>query len=158
MPIHCKMVPTGTLRPSGWTSNAHPWGHASIDDEAEPTMAQMLVMQDCNASLTTQMKIIHIDFSLLKQDVQNLRESTGVAEDCILKRNPPTFFLPQYVQPKMKWWPSKLNDFLENCSHRNNLCLVGFLEYSKVNRIHCYRMCRPPPVRSDTMAICSLPL
>lgn len=42
---------------------------------SEPTLAEtMLAIKDCKASLTVQMESIHIDFSLLKIDVQNLRE------------------------------------------------------------------------------------
>lgn len=40
----------------------------------------MLAIKDYKASLTVQMESIHIDFSLLKQDVQNLRERTGAEE------------------------------------------------------------------------------
>lgn len=43
----------------------------------------MLAIKDCKASLTAQMETIHIDFSLLKQDLQNLRERTGAAEEHI---------------------------------------------------------------------------
>lgn len=47
---------------------------------SEPTLAQIIsAIQDCKATLTAQMETIHIDFSLLKQDVQHLRDSTGAA-------------------------------------------------------------------------------
>lgn len=48
----------------------------------EPTLANiMLAIQDCKASCTTQIASICMDFSLLKQDVHNLRDRTGAVRN-----------------------------------------------------------------------------
>lgn len=57
-------------------------GQATDTPQAEPTLADiMFPIQDCKASLTTQIESIRIDFYLLKQ---NLRYRTGATEERII--------------------------------------------------------------------------
>lgn len=42
-----------------------------------------MAIQDCNASLTTHIASIRMDFSILKKDVQNLRDRTGANEESV---------------------------------------------------------------------------
>lgn len=91
----------------------------------------MLAIKDCIASLTAQIETICIDFSLLKQDVQNLHDRMGAAEE-------PISSLEYTVHPLTATMCTTTDelvivrvklDELENHSHRNNLHFVGFSEH-----------------------------
>lgn len=78
----------------------------------------MLAVQDCKASFATQMEIVHIDFSLMKQDMPNFWERTRAAKERIGS-------LEETLQPlstTMRTATDKLVilrakiDHLENCS------------------------------------------
>lgn len=96
----------------------------------------MLAIKDCKASLTVQMESIHIDFSLLKQDIQNLWERTGEAEECISSLEDtvhPSAATVCTVTDELVTLRAKLDD-LENRSERNNLRFGGFPERSEGSR------------------------
>lgn len=98
---------------------------------AEPTLAQIMsVNQDSKSTLTAQMETIQIDFSLLKQDVQNLWDRTGATENCtspVEDTLTPLFTTVQEATSELAALWGKVND-LENGSRRNNLRYVGFPE------------------------------
>lgn len=96
----------------------------------------MLAIQDCKAPLSTQIASILIDFSLFKQDVQNLKDRTGANEERVSS-------LEDVVQPlsatlwdrtgEMATLRTKIDD-LENRLCRNNLRFVGFPERAEGSR------------------------
>lgn len=93
----------------------------------------MNAIQDCKASFITQMETIHIDFSLLNQGVQNLRDRTGAAEDRISSIEDALHPLSATVRratDEMVSLKVKQDD-LENRSCQNNLRFVGFPECSE---------------------------
>lgn len=106
--------------------------HASDSPQAEPTLTQIwLAIQDCKASLTTQMETIHIDFSLLDQDVQTLTERTGTAEERISTLEDivhPLYAIMHTATDELVTLKAKL--FLQELfSRSSNLRFVGFPEH-----------------------------
>lgn len=97
----------------------------------EPTLASiMLAIQDCKASLTAQIASVCMDFFLLKQDVQNLGDRAGEAEERISSLEDVVHPLSATVRDhtgEMAALCAKIYD-MENRSRRNNLRFVGFLE------------------------------
>lgn len=90
----------------------------------------MLAIQNCKASLSTQIASIHMDFSLLKQEVQNLRDRTGANEEHVSSLDDVVHPLSATVRNhtgEMAALRVKIDD-LENHSRRNNLRFVGFPE------------------------------
>ena len=104
---------------------------------AEPTLAEiMMAIKDVKTSLTIQMESIHIDFSLLKQDVHNLRDRTGEVEGRVSSLEDvvhPLSATMRTATDELGALRAKLDD-LENRSRRNNLRFVGFPEKSEGSR------------------------
>lgn len=97
----------------------------------EPTLATvMLAIQDCKASLTNQIAFIRMDFSLLKQDIQNLRDRAGDMEEHISSLEDTVHPLSVNMRDntgELVALRAKIDD-LENRSWRNNLYFVGLPE------------------------------
>ena len=76
---------------------------------AEHTLATIMhAIQDCKAPLTAQIASVHMDFSLLKQDVQNLRDRAGEAEEHISSlENGGNGIQKSFEeeQPPLRWFP-----------------------------------------------------
>lgn len=89
--------------------------------------------------LTSQIVTIHIEFSLLKQDIQNLRGRTGTAEekiDTLEDTLAPHSATVMEAYQGMVFLRSKLND-LEN----NSTCdLLASLKNLKECLLHTYLM------------------
>lgn len=110
-------------------------GHYSNPPQKEPTLAYiMLTIQDYKASLTTQIETIHIDFSLLKQDVlyKICGSKQGQLKNIISLEHTlhPLSATMLIATDKLLLLRAKIDD-LENCSHRNNLPCMGFPELSE---------------------------
>lgn len=100
-----------------------------IPPPKEPILSNiMMAIQDCKASLSTQIASMHMDFSLLKQDVQNLRDRTGATEEQISTLEDtvhPLSITMHDTTSEMAAFHAKIDD-LENGSCRKNLRFVGF--------------------------------
>lgn len=112
-----------------------------IGPNAAPSMAEQLAHfhQQNGAGSSDmlpdmlQMETIHIDFSLFKQDVQNLCETTGATEEQISTIEDTLHPLSDTLcaaTDEMTALKAKLDD-LEDCSRQNNLCFVGFHKCSE---------------------------